>query len=129
MVSSWNVHQHRQMKQVVQQQKQSEQVSEIRTKQARQIAEGADVRIDRLVLLTEAMWELLMEHYGFTPEHLAHKAAEIDARDGHSDGRRTVQGQAPPCRSCGAAISREHAKCVFCGEAASLDDMTPFDRI
>lgn len=70
-------------------------------------------RIDQLVLLNQATAEFLEEKLGITNKDIVEKMNEIDLRDGVKDGRYT----APPkdCPECGAKISREFDKCLFCG--------------
>ena len=43
-------------------------------------------KLDRLALITRAMFEL-MQQSGVTEEQLTKKVVEIDLRDGHEDGR------------------------------------------
>src|SRR5688500_14836984 len=60
-----------------------------------------DARVDRLLLVLEAMWSMLKEQ-GLTDEQLAARLAEIDNSDGVADGRRV-----PPsvtCRSCSSKV-------------------------
>ncbi|MFP3914637.1 MAG: hypothetical protein ACLFWM_07155 [Actinomycetota bacterium] len=84
-----------------------------------------DERIDRLVLLVEAMWSLLREQ-GFSDEELAERLMELDQADGSLDGRRV----APPstCASCGSKVAAGLAACQFCG-AAVPTDATPFESL
>lgn len=71
-----------------------------------------DARVDRLLLVIEAMWTMLKED-GHTDEELAARIAEIDNSDGAADGRRT----APPvtCRSCGSKVMVGIPRCQTCG--------------
>lgn len=72
-----------------------------------------DERIDRLLLLVEAMWALLCEK-GLTDEELAAKLVELDELDGVADGRRTP---APAdCLACGSKVAAGLTACQFCGE-------------
>ena len=93
--------------------------------QQRDRAEDLDERIDRLLLLTEAMWELLSKHLGFTDEHLAHMVATIDHRDGHLDNR--AARPARRCQACESAVPADRPTCQFCGvevPGSSLFDQT-----
>ncbi len=83
-----------------------------------------DERIDRLVMINEALWELLRDTAGMTEDHLLHKLAEIDGRDGDRDGRRRV---APMDCSCGAKVSVKQKVCTFCGEPPA--HRTAFDWV
>lgn len=84
-----------------------------------------DERIDRLLLLVEAMWSLLEEN-GFSDQDLADRLIQLDHSDGNLDGRRVP----PPstCRSCGSKVAAGLAACQFCGTAIAADP-TPFHSI
>lgn len=85
-----------------------------------------DDRMERLLLLSEAVWELTAPALGLSDEHLAAKMAEIDGRDGPVDGRRNRQART--CPECQAAIQKGRSTCMFCGaEQATAPD--PFDVI
>lgn len=84
-----------------------------------------DERIDRLLLLVEAMWSVLEEH-GFTDEELAARLIELDQSDGNLDGRRVPLPST--CRSCGSKVAAGLTACQFCGTALSTDT-TPFDSV
>lgn len=81
-------------------------------------------RIDRLLLLTEAMWELLSKHLGFSDEHLTHMMRTIDERDGHLDHR--VTRQARKCQACQSAVPADRTTCQFCG--VEVPGSTVFDQ-
>lgn len=74
-----------------------------------------EVRLEALLLLTDAVWELAGERLGLTEADLLAKVAEIDARDGTVDGRRVSLPRR--CSQCRAAISNDRATCAFCGHA------------
>lgn len=84
-----------------------------------------DDRIDRLLLLVEAMWSLLRDQ-GYTDEELAARLAELDAADGTSDSRRTTLAQ--DCRECGSKVAAGLAACQFCG-AATPTQPGPFHGV
>ncbi len=69
-------------------------------------------RIDRLTMVMEAMWSLLVEQ-GFTEEQLAARIEELDMSDGSMDGRKIPP--ADQCPECGAVVSRGVGRCQFCG--------------
>lgn len=76
---------------------------------------GAEERIDQLLLLCEAMWELITETTSLTTEDLAAKAYELDMSDGNKDGRR--QRMAATCH-CGAKVNPKASICQFCSSPA-----------
>ena len=74
--------------------------------------EELDARVDRLLLVLEAMWSMLKEQ-GLTDEQLAARIAEIDSSDGVADGRRVIP--AVTCRSCGSRVMGGLPRCQICG--------------
>jgi len=83
-----------------------------------QATAGADIakleeRIDRLVLVCKATFELLAERSDVTDKHLADKILEVDMRDGKADGKLTPQLKT--CPDCGAGICAKFMRCLFCG--------------
>lgn len=74
-----------------------------------------DERIDRLTLLTEAVWSLLLERTDLTEADLIRRVDELDASDGQRDGRR-IRGAAT-CE-CGAKVNPKAEVCMFCGAVA-----------
>ena len=73
-----------------------------------------DARVDRLLLVIEAMWSMLKED-GHTDEELAARIAEIDNSDGVADGRKVLP--AVTCRSCGSKVMVGIPRCQTCGTA------------
>jgi hypothetical protein len=83
---------------------------------------GLDDRIDRLLLLVQAMWGLL-EEAGYSEEALTAKLVELDEADGVADGRHT---QMPAtCGKCGSKVAVGLSACQFCGEPLP-DEPDPF---
>ena len=61
--------------------------------------------IERQMIISEAIWELLKEKVGLTDEDLVKKVREIDLRDGVLDGR--VKPEPPiACPKCGKKMKR-----------------------
>jgi hypothetical protein len=71
-----------------------------------------DERVDRLLMVMEAMWSLLREH-GYTDEQLAARIQEIDLADGMADGRHAPKVMV--CRSCESKIPAGFPRCQICG--------------
>jgi len=94
------------------------------TKTSREF-DGVDDRLDRLVLLCEAMWELVKEETELTDDDLAAKFLERDESDGRRNFRR--QRVAQPCSSCEAKVPPTRVRCQFCGESAVLASL--FDLV
>ncbi len=82
-------------------------------------------RIDRLLLLVEAMWALLREQ-GLSDEDLATKLVELDHADGVPDGRRTPIPAT--CASCSSKVAAGLTACQFCGHPVA-DDPDPFSNL
>ncbi len=83
--------------------------------------------VERLMLITEALWELLREEHGCTDEQLIAKITEIDLRDGKLDGRVSTKAQPRACPQCGRVIMRDRTQCAYCGAEAGPSG-EPFAR-
>ena len=76
-------------------------------------------RVDRLILVIDAMWSLL-EEAGYSDVQLRRRIAEIDRTDGVEDGKRT--DLAATCGSCGSKVPVGRETCQFCGAPAPTSD-------
>ncbi len=82
-------------------------------------------RVDRLVLASQAMWELLREHTELGDEDLTARIHEIHLRDGvSSEGQSRKTVICPECRRPSAS---KLATCLYCG--ADFPDAALFDTI
>ena len=72
-----------------------------------------DDKVNRLALICRAMFELMQASSGITEDQLKARIVEIDLRDGQADGRMTAR--ATPCPKCGAMMSPQMGRCLFCG--------------
>jgi hypothetical protein len=89
--------------------------------------EDLNDRVDRLILVVDAMWSLL-EEGGFSDVQLRRRIAEIDRQDGKEDGKR--RDLAATCTSCGSKVPVGRATCQFCGADAPIDeDQSPLSGI
>lgn len=87
--------------------------------EARESVRDTDERLDQLLLVCAAMWELLSEKAGVAEADLVAKVAEIDARDGTADGRFTY---APTkCVKCQRTMFPKHRRCLYCGADRAID--------
>jgi hypothetical protein len=80
--------------------------------------------VERLLMITEALWTIIKQQHGYKDEDLVKLITEIDLRDGRQDGR--VAPSAPPtCSSCGRVLIKHRPVCLYCGKPVALD---PFGR-
>lgn len=83
---------------------------------ARRSQNAADVlqtRLDRLALVTEALWTLLRERVGISDEELLERIKEVDLSDGALDGK--VRHGTRDCPQCGRVLSKRNPRCIYCG--------------
>jgi hypothetical protein len=80
--------------------------------------------IDKLYLVTEALWRIIKEKNHLEDEDLAELVSAIDLQDGRLDGR-VAPGEPDTCSSCGRVLSRRHPACIYCGTPIRY---TPFNR-
>lgn len=77
-------------------------------------------RVDRLILVVDALWSLL-EDGGYSEDQLCERIAQIDAADGTADGKRTAS--AGHCTEYGSKVPAGRPTCQFCGaDVAGADD-------
>jgi hypothetical protein len=81
-------------------------------------------RLDRLVVVVEAMWSIL-EESGYTREQLDKRIEEMDLIDGFADGR--VQRARLRCPNCDSAVVEGMGHCQICG--TEVGEQSPFAGI
>lgn len=70
-------------------------------------------KLDRLALITRALFELVQESTGISETKLSAKVVEIDLRDGQADNKMTAKPKR--CPKCEAMLSPKFGRCLFCG--------------
>jgi hypothetical protein len=80
--------------------------------------------IERLLMITEALWNFLKKEHGYSDEDLVDAITEIDMRDGVLDGK---SGKSAPqtCPNCGRVNARGRPNSIYCGKPVP---MAPFAR-
>ena len=91
--------------------------------EARHLNQVLQADIDKLFMITQALWEILKTQHGYTDELLMKKVVEIDMSDGKLDGK-VAKKERPNCSSCGRKLGRTPT-CLWCGTFTSRD---PFER-
>jgi len=81
--------------------------------------------VEKLFMITEALWTILKEQHGYTDETLAEMIQQIDLRDGKVDGKAGKAAERPSCPQCGRKIVRNQVRCLYCGADAPQQ---PFER-
>ena len=109
-MSLWDIYQHMQIRGVRTAQHASEMDALHRDHRQEERIEEVDSRIDNLLLLTEALWELCSERLGISE-------ADLDARVRHLLDAKNSQQVAEKirCSSCQAAVPHDMDRCQFCG--------------
>jgi hypothetical protein len=91
---------------------------------ARSQVEKMQADLDRLMLCTQALWEILKEEHGYSEEQLVRRITEIDMQDGRLDGKVAAQGPVS-CPDCGRINKRNRSACLYCGTPFQIE---PFSR-
>lgn len=118
----WNLHQQQQIGEVCSDVAQAK----AKSSEASLRLVSLENNLRRLMLINQAMWELLRGQTSVTDEQLFEKIEEIDLRDGRLDGQfnpATVR----QCSHCGRTLSRSHPRCIYCGQPGPTRD--PFETI
>lgn len=87
--------------------------------------ESIQFDLEKLFMITEALWLVLKEQHGYTDENLVEMIQDIDLRDGKLDGKVSKAADRPACSQCGRTILRRQVRCVYCGAIAPQQ---PFER-
>ena len=66
--------------------------------------------VDRLMMITEALWTFLKKEHGYSDDDLAKAIGAADLR--HSGADKNAQEK---CPSCGRMISAHRRLCIYCG--------------
>ena len=76
--------------------------------------------MERLMMISEALWGLLKEKHGYRDADLAQRVAAIDMKDGALDGR--VKKRPPQnCPHCRRKMIRRRMVCLYCGKPVLPD--------
>jgi LSD1 subclass zinc finger protein len=120
-VSLWDIYQHMQIRGVRVSQHAADMDALQRDHRQEERIDELEDRIDNLLLLTEALWELCSER-------LEISEADLDARVRTLLDRRNAARVAEPirCSSCQAAVPRDMDRCQFCGTATGQSRDTRF---
>jgi hypothetical protein len=80
--------------------------------------------VERLLLVTEALWRIVRERLEFTDADLVKRIHEVDLEDGKLDGRK---GTTPvrDCPHCQRKLLKHRPVCFYCGKPV---DFLPFER-
>ena len=70
-------------------------------------------KVETLVLLNQALLELLCERTGLSEAEVVAKITEVDLRDGVRDGK--IGGGKTKCQNCDRPYNHEFNKCLYCG--------------
>ncbi|WCO65375.1 hypothetical protein PO878_12800 [Iamia majanohamensis] len=121
----WDMHQQMSLRHLRAGQASAESAQRGRHEAMRDDVEALEDRMERLLLLTDALWDLASERLGLTDEDLAARVAALDEASGAPDGRR--HRALRRCGACDAAVPHGRPSCVFCG--ADAPGVGPFDRV
>lgn len=79
-------------------------------------------RLDRLHLITQALWELVRKKLALTDEDLTKLIEEIDLRDGVRNGKVAIKPIT--CPDCKRPASVRTDMCLYCGK--QVERKNPF---
>jgi len=79
-------------------------------------------KVERLMMITEALWTILKETTEYTDEDLVEIIREIDLKDGKLDGK---VAQEPPelCPKCKRVLQKNKKNCIYCGSEIEIKDV------
>jgi hypothetical protein len=87
--------------------------------------ESIQCDVEKLFMITQALWTLLQDQHGYSDEDLIQRVQEIDLQDGKLDGKVAKSKIRPDCPECGRKLMGNRPVCLYCGAEVALD---PFER-
>ena len=94
--------------------------AESATRKAEDVEMELEMKIDKLSLITQALWSFIRQNHSMTDDALMDKVKEIDMRDGILDGK-VSKGRAKQCPDCNRVMNKMHSKCLYCGHEGLSD--------
>ena len=76
--------------------------------------------VERLLLITEALWTFIKENHPYEDEELFKEMINIDMKDGKLDGKVSPEGP-KKCPHCDHILLRRKPFCVYCGKTVIRD--------
>lgn len=80
--------------------------------------------VERLLLISEALWRIAKEKLECSDEDLVRKINNIDLEDGKLDGKK-AKSPPRPCPHCQRVLMKHRPRCLYCGKSI---EPTPFER-
>tara|TARA_B100000949_G_C14165343_1_gene400940 strand:+ start:487 stop:834 length:348 start_codon:yes stop_codon:yes gene_type:complete len=79
--------------------------------------------IERLLMISEALWSILKEQYEYDDNELLRRVQQIDKRDGRLDGK-VAKSEPLSCTNCGRTLGKRRATCFYCGSPVAAGPFT-----
>lgn len=79
-----------------------------------------ELEVERLLMITEALWTILKEEHGYDDAKLQECVQRIDLRDGKLDGR-VGSTEAKLCPTCNRTLNKKRPRCIYCGQVVQPD--------
>lgn len=92
---------------------------------ARSKVEKLEGDVERLLMITEALWLFIKREHNYNDKQLMEVIAKIDMKDGRMDGRVSIKAPPQKCPGCRRVLPKRQPKCMFCGELVLRH---PFER-
>lgn len=89
-------------------------------------AQNESIRFDveKLFMITQALWTFLQEEHGYSDDELIQRIQEIDLQDGQLDGKLAKAPNRPQCPQCGRKLIGKRPVCLYCGTEVALNPFT-----
>jgi len=98
--------------------------AESAAREARNTADALQHDIDRLLLITEALWTIVKQDHGYADDTLVGLIQDIEARR-TAAGSNSIKDSPVACPACGRTNTAARPFCMYCGKPLP---MNPFAR-
>lgn len=105
----WDIYQQKNIREAKAEAAQAKQGADLSAERIKEL----EFSLQRMALVSQAMWELLRSRMDVTEDDSLGKINEIDVRDGSKDQRMSPQVAA--CPECTRTVSTRNLRCIYCG--------------
>lgn len=79
---------------------------------------GVELKLNRLVLLNQAIWSLVKQQTSLNEADLMHEIKRLDMLDGRLDGK---SAETKKCSQCSTVLAVGAMSCYHCGAQSSVN--------
>ena len=98
-------------------------MADVNAREAKTSVELLQHDVDRLLLITEALWTMAKQQNGYADDALTKLVEQLELRKIQAAANEGVSAKSPPqlCPACGRTNSAGRAFCIYCGKPVMVN--------